>query len=1007
MAATALTTFVFTDLQGSTKLLQELGDDYVSLMAEHHGIVRHAVAFHGGHEIDNSGDSFFLSFDNPREAIAAMVDAQLGLRSNSQLKVRMGIHTGVARRVGDKYVGLAVHHAARVSSAANGRQVLVTDESRCDDLEDVDYVDLGKHRLRDLAEPIRIWQLTHPSLPRDFPPIRSLGLGGGNLPRPRTSFFGRKDDIDRMGAALSRPGLLTLIAPGGCGKTRLAVEGVKAHAQDFPGGTWFVELQAVSDPVDVMMSLARSLGVPVADATTPLLHIIARLGAEPAVVVLDTCEHLVEACAELSERLLDACPELRIVATSRELLGLSDEVAQRVPSLPIAGAAVDLFCERARRVNPSFAPDTDTADQIARICARLDGIPLAIELAAARMRHFTPSDLEGRLDDRLRVLTGSERHAMQRHQTLEALVGWSYDMLTAEEASLLRALSVFAGSFGARAAQAVCLADTAILLRLVDRSLVEVADGSRFRLLETVRLFAQQRLAEAGETEDVRGSHAAWCMVEAQAGAGGVRGTGFSEALWAFEDAAQDVRSALDWMLRSGRIEAATQLAAAVGWIAGWTSTGAALAKLVEEALELDVGDVLSKARLELAGAMLRWAQQDPITAYGARARRHFEEAGATDDPLYGWALFAQGAGRTWGREPDAKEPIVRALQFAEADGDHVLAVYATAALGWAHQYEGDFSGAREHWAHAATVARTAGNDLIRAWVGFWSGIGAMKAEDWSVAWSSYEEALPVFRRLGNKIPLQWTLDHLSHAARELGDIESARAFTEEGIALSRDTGLATGSSNYPDLLMNAASFEGMLGRHAQAAMYLDEALDLLRAADEPDTQHYLVEVLATLAAERSVLGEQQSAIRLASEAVARVRDLEVVPLESGGVVDPPVEVALQAASRVAKEAGAGRRAAVLHGAARAIEAASGGARRGMQRGPRWYSGVLGSSLSDELRAALGEGFDAALAEGEHLADPLKVAAETLVQITPIGMTNRTGGDPAPGAGPVGHRKHR
>ena len=377
----------------------------------------------------------------PRAALAASLDVQRRLRSHERLRVRIGVHTGPARELTEGFVGLAIHHAARVSAAGHGRQVLVTDEARTE-VEGASFVDLGPHRLKDLAEPIRIWQLAHPELQTDFPPIRSLGIGGGNLPRPRTSFIGRSDDIAHIGTRLDQPGLLTLTGSGGCGKTRLAIEAARAHAALFPGGTWFVELQSIIDPSDVVPAVARALQVPETDRDSLLGHIVARLDRDPALLVLDNCEHLLESCAGLTDELLERCAELRVIATSRELLGVSGEVAQRISSLAVEGPAIELFFDRARRADPQFSAHGST-ETIQRICARLDGIPLAIELAAARVRHLTPDAIEAGLDDRFRVLTGSDRRAMQRHQTLDALISWSYDLLL-EEKQLLRALSVFA-----------------------------------------------------------------------------------------------------------------------------------------------------------------------------------------------------------------------------------------------------------------------------------------------------------------------------------------------------------------------------------------------------------------------------------------------------------------------------------------------------------------------------------------------------------------------------------
>ena len=964
-------TFVFTDIEGSTKLLQDLGDAYDELLAEHHSIIRDAVATHEGREIENAGDGFFLTFREPRAALEASLDIQRRLRSHERLRVRIGVHAGPARELTEGFVGLAIHHAARVSAAGHGRQVLVTDEARTE-VEGASFVDLGPHRLKDLAEPIRIWQLAHPELQTDFPPIRSLGVGGGNLPRPRTSFIGRSDDIAHIGTRLDQPGVLTLTGPGGCGKTRLAIEAARAHAARFLGGTWFVELQSIIDPSDVVPAVARALEVPEGKPDALLGHVVARLDRDPALLLLDNCEHLLESCAGLVDELLERCAELRVIATSRELLGVPGEVAQRISSLAVKGPAVELFYDRARRADPRFSPDGST-ETIERICTRLDGIPLAIELAAARVRHLTPDAIEAGLDDRFRVLTGSDRRAMQRHQTLDALVSWSYDLLSEDEAAFLRALSVFAASFTAQHAAAVAGADEAIAYRLVDRSLVEVVEDGRLHLLETVRLFAADRLAASGEAEVVRDRHFEVFAALAERTAVAMRGERLDDVFPEFETSASDVRIALEWALRSNRSEAALRLAASTGWISGETAMGATFGALVEEAVEIPTDDPVAKARMELAAAMHRFTRSDMTSGFAARARASFEAAGATDDPLYAWALLHVGGTRLFAGDVEGHQDLDHALELALERGDLVLEAYVRAmrAMGGAWS-GGDLEAGREGLKEARAVAERCGNPYIAAWTSFWSGLASVHAEDWTAAWRHYERALPYFRRLHYKIPMQWTLDHLAVVTLRAGDLASSRAFTEEGIALSRATGLTTGDSNYPNLLATASVFERSLGNHAQAAMYLQEAVDLMDTASQPleDTgrPHSRAAMQGRLAAARSILGETAEALRLLDTAVETTRGLTTVRSTSGVAQDPPAKPIARAAARVAFESGLHREAAVLLGASGDVDEEE-------------VPAPLRSGLAEGLRSQLGEGFAAAIAEGEAHADPLDLVAQTLARI--------------------------
>ncbi len=953
-------TFLFTDIQGSTKLLQELGDGYTDLLSRHHSVVRAATDAHNGREVDNAGDGFFLAFDEAADAIGTALEIQLALRDHPRLFVRMGIHSGSAKRVGNDYVGLAVHHAARVSAAAHGGQVLVTDEARIE-VTDVTYIDLGMHRLKDLAEPIRIWQLDHEQLPHGFPPVRSLGVGGGNLPRPRTTFIGREDEVADIGTALSAGGLTTLTGPGGCGKTRLAIEAARAHGERFAGGTWFVELQAVADGADVLWSVARALGVPDATEEMLLSHVIARLGADPTILILDTCEHLVDACAEISDQLLTECPELRIIATSRELLGLPDEAARRVPSLQAEGSAAELFVERARRRDAKFADDPAV---IGRICERLDGIPLAIELAAARTRHMSLTELESRLDDRFRVLTGSERRTLERHQTLEALVGWSYDLLSDEEARVLRFVAAFAATFTADDALAVADTDEGTIYRLVDRSLVEVVGDGRLHLLETVRLFAQQRLHDARESDAARGRHLAWVIEVAERAAVDSRGDRYLEALAAFDAVAADVKSSLEWAVRVDRRSDAARLGTAAAWVAGLASSRGTLVELIESLADVDV-DLETKARLELGLAMMRYQQNKPTQDdFGARAHNHFLEAHLTDDNLFGWAVLADAITKAYSAHPDSVPAAEHAIEIATRRGDDVLAAYGHGIVAWAHMFHARLDDARDAVKVAREIGKRTGNAFIDGITAFWSGLMAMHASAWAEASRHYGEALPVFRSMGHKIPLQWTLDHMSQAALSLEDFESARAYVEEGIALSREFGLATGGSNFPNLLETGAVLERWFAAHAQAAMYLSEAVDILRKVDRPLD---LTRMIARLAAEQAVLGDLDDAMRWAREALDLMPTLTSRVAASAARIDPPTSTVLHSVARVLLATGDARTAAAIYGAALALDEAKGITRY-----------VPPSRLPDDLRSALGNSFEELVGDGRSLGDPLELASRTL-----------------------------
>ncbi len=527
---------LFTDIEGSTALLQRIGDDvYSALLADHHEIIRSGLAAYAGREVGTAGDGVFAVFSSPRACVAAVVEIQRSLASKewpaqAEVRVRMGVHVGEASEtdvVG--FSGLEVHRAARVAAVAHGGQVVLSAAATAlvhDALPaGVMLRDLGLHRLKDLGRPEHIFQLQVDGLRADFPPLRSLDNPAlpNNLPTQLSAFIGREHELSELRRLVESSRLVTLTGPGGSGKTRLALQ-VAAELLDGSGdGVWLVELAPVSDEGAVPQAVAQALGVTGQVARAALETLIDALAPQRILIVLDNCEHLIGACAKLADAVLRRCPGAHLVTTSREPLGIGGETIYRVPSLSLpptadngratmrGSDAVALFVERARSQGVGLAADKETSDLIVSTCRRLDGMPLAIELAAARLRSLSLRDLHRLLDQRFRLLTGGSRSALERQQTLRATVDWSYSLLNDPERSLLRRLSVFSDGFDLDAAGAVCAFGeiqefdvTGLLGSLVDKSLV-VAEpfggGSRYRLLETIRQFAAERFVEAGPTK--------------------------------------------------------------------------------------------------------------------------------------------------------------------------------------------------------------------------------------------------------------------------------------------------------------------------------------------------------------------------------------------------------------------------------------------------------------------------------------------------------------------------
>src|SRR5947208_5571103 len=501
-------TFLFTDIEGSTRLLHELGDAYADALADHRRVLREAFARHGGFEVDTQGDAFFIAFARARDAVGAAASAQRALLSGP-IRARIGVHTGEPLRTDEGYVGMDVHRGARIAAAAHGGQVLISQTARElveDDLpSEFALRDLGEHRLKDLSRPQRIFQLVGDGLERDFPPPVTLESRPTNLPPQPTPLIGREQELAEVVDLLRSPDvrLLTLTGPGGAGKSRLALQAAADLLDDFADGAFFVGLAGIADPLLVLPTIAQALGLketgglPPEDALERFLH------DRELLLVLDNLEHLLEASPEISDLVLSA-PSVNASLASRAPLRVSAEREYPVPEL-VDRDAVALFNERARAIKPDFRLDGH-APPVAQICSRLDGLPLGIELAAARAKVLSPTALLERLDRRLAVLTGGARDVPDRQRTLRDTIAWSYELLDETEQRLFSRLAVFVGGFTLVAAEQVCDADLDTIASLVEKSLVREGE-ERFRMLETIREFALERLEESGERDHIRRRH--------------------------------------------------------------------------------------------------------------------------------------------------------------------------------------------------------------------------------------------------------------------------------------------------------------------------------------------------------------------------------------------------------------------------------------------------------------------------------------------------------------------
>ena len=599
---TGTITLLFTDIEGSTLLLQHVGEQYSSMLAQCRQVLRTAFQQSHGHEVDTQGDAFFFAFARATDAVSAAVAAQRALASQAwpdqvAVHVRMGLHTGEPQRTAEGYVGLDVHLAARLMSAGHGGQVLLSQTTR--HLvehhlpEGVSLRDLGEHRLKDLLHKSHLFQLVIAGLPADFPPLGTLDAHPHNLPMQPTPFIGREREVAAVQQLLLHEDmrLLTLTGPGGSGKTRLGLHVAAELSDYFTEGIYFVNLAPISDAELVVPTIAQTLGVKESPTRSILEQLQAFLQEKRLLLLLDNFEQVVSAACILSD-LLVLCPRLKLLVTSRAVLHLSAEHEFAVPPLSLPDLthlpdlvtlsqyeAVALFIARAQALQPEFQMSNATAPAVAEICARLDGLPLAIELAAARIKLLPPPALLARLGRRLAVLTSGGRDAPARQQTLRKTIEWSYQLLDVEEQRLFRRLSVFVGGCTLEAIEAVCAAlDTQIpvvsvldgVASLIDKSLLRQSEQEaaepRVVMLETIREYGREALEACGEAEVTHQAHAAYYLMLAEAAEQAWNGP--QQVVWVarLEQEHDNLRVAMNWLLERGEAEGAFRLGTALWW---------------------------------------------------------------------------------------------------------------------------------------------------------------------------------------------------------------------------------------------------------------------------------------------------------------------------------------------------------------------------------------------------------------------------------------------------------
>jgi predicted ATPase/class 3 adenylate cyclase len=844
---TGTVTFLFTDIEGSAQRWEQHRDAMKAAVARHEQLLKTAMQQHGGYVFKTIGDAFCAAFARAPDALLAAADAQRALAKEDfsavdGLTVRMGLHTGYAEERNADYFGPAVNRVARLMSIGYGGQILlsgVTHELADEDLpEGTKLVDLGSHRLKDLTEPEQVWQLSIEGLPAMFGPLRSLDALPNNLPIQRTTFVGRDRDITQVKELVSRHRLLTLVGSGGVGKTRVALQVGADLLDHYSDGVWFADFAPITDHELVSSVIAQVLGMSQHEGTRIDESIPAWLKRKKMMLILDNCEHVLETVATIAAAIIGTAPDVRILNTSRQVLDISGEEVFRVPSLdvphtiadltPTAVAqfgAVALFVDRARSVDKSFVLTDATAPIVADICRRLDGIPLAIELAAARVKVLSVPNLAQRLNERFKLLTGGSRDVLPRQKTLGALIDWSYDLLTPQEQMLFLRLGIFAGGFALEAATRVCGGDGLdeieildLLASLADKSLV-VADTSgkqeRYHLLESTRAYALEKL-DAGERERLARAHAEYFSALARE-ADERYGTG-STVTWLAEAEREldNYRAALEWGLTQGR-DAVLVAAIAGGLEQFWYRNGLSVE-----------GRYWTQRALE---------QVDAVQHPQAAAR----------------LLYAQSWLMSGKRAAELGE---RAIDLYESAGDCRGAAYARAALAFKLNQFGRLDEANEAVAQALAVMREH-KDKHGLAIGlrYQAAIAAARGER-AEAKDLYDKALAIFRELGDEIGLSLSQSDVAEWEFAAGHPDEALKAATEALSYHRavdKNAIATSKGN-------TAAYQFALGDFAAARSSTTSALQLAREVQNAYTIAINLQHLASLAA---LQGNTHSAAQL------------------------------------------------------------------------------------------------------------------------------------------------
>ncbi len=837
-------TLLFTDIEGSTKLLHELGDGYGPALAEHRRVVRAACAAHDGVEVDTQGDAFFVAFARATDAVAAASQAQRAL-ADGPIRVRMGLHTGEPRVTDEGYVGLDVHKGARIAAVGHGGQVLLSQATRA--LADAPARDLGPHRLKDLSAPEHLYQLEIDGLSTEFPPLKTIEAGMKNLPAPRTSFVGRSRELEEIERLLGEPDcrLLTLVGPGGVGKTRLALEAAARRVDRYPHGVHFVPLASVSSPDFLAPAVAESMQFAVDFAHSAVAaeeQLLDFLGERSALLVLDNFEHLVEGSALLTN-MIERAPAMELLTTSRERLNVQSEWVFDVEGLGLAAngnggaSALHLFADRAAQVEPGFTLDGEERAHAHRICRLVDGMPLGIELAASWVSVLPCAEIADEIEGNIDFLATSMRDVPERHRSLRAAIDQSWRLLTEEQRAVFTRLSVFRGSFDREAATAVSGADLRMLAGLVAKSLVRRPDFGRFELHELLRQYGAERLAcvseDEAETRARHGRHYLGLLTDREQA---LLGPSLASARDELRGELDNLKTASEWAVEQADEHEARRLLAILHtffWVHSpfdGMETFERLAELTgfrEDDIERASDVALSAATMWVAfGTDLGY---DPaLEILAGRLLPVLRERGLERE--LGGCLFTLGIIATYiDVYPDAVAYLEEAISVAQASGDALAECAALSWLGFVHLLLEDLDTTKATFDACLAVARRLGGPLLEAYALSKLGIHADAEKRYGDAMQLHMEANALFESVGDRGGTGYTLSRAGMSAFGLGDYPEARRLATAGYEAFSDVGNRWGMI----AALCRIGFPALaLGDVGEAARCFADALERARASE-------------------------------------------------------------------------------------------------------------------------------------------------------------------------------